>query len=339
MISALLCSALMITGTAKADSGRSAASSPLPEILQPYVSGAEPELGDYRWLKGSFPSASDEEVSIWKKAKSFGADCYAEHQKRVAAELRAMGVEADEGGFNSIVYDCSAFNGLGIPEGTSWSQFQLAVQRATPLVRGFLQANDFVFESLRDDELSLPEQLQARFIADQMVRNALSANWKKEEAFADLDALQRAVVTDMLGRRLAKVDGANTKFIKRLIEANGWPKSSIVGRNASRHAWLLVQHADAEPAVQLAALRQMENLIETSEVSVRDYAYLYDRVMLKIEGHQRYATQWTCSAGTRTPQPLEFGNEEAERYRATAGLDTIEENARRLDDRYGHCSP
>ncbi len=43
----------------------------------------------------------------------------------------------------------------------------------------------------------------------------------------------------------------------------------------------------------------MEPLILSGEVSKGDYAYLYDRVMLKISGKQRYGTQAMCLDGKR----------------------------------------
>jgi hypothetical protein len=49
----------------------------------------------------------------------------------------------------------------------------------------------------------------------------------------------------------------------------------------------------------------MEPLLATREVSAGDYAYLYDRITLKLTGKQRYATQFRCSEGKMQPRPLE----------------------------------
>lgn len=133
-------------------------------------------------------------------------------------------------------------------------------------------------------------------------------------------------------------DRENTEWLKQIVKAQGWPKRSEVGNDAAHEAWLLVQHADADPAFQLMVLRAMEPLVPSGEVSKSDYAYLYDRVMLKITGKQRYGTQATCDNGQRVPQPLE--DEKAlNRLRAEVGLAPVAEYLDGMDKSYGRCPP
>jgi hypothetical protein len=49
----------------------------------------------------------------------------------------------------------------------------------------------------------------------------------------------------------------------------------------------------------------MQPLAESGEVSRRDFALLYDRVMLPLTGRQKYATQFTCNGGEWVPEPTE----------------------------------
>lgn len=107
---------------------------------------------------------------------------------------------------------------------------------------------------------------------------------------------------------------------------------------ASGNAWLLVQHADDDPAFQVAMLRLMELLAAHDEVNKRNVAMLTDRVMLKLVGRQRYGTQFTCQDGRHTPLPLEDEATLANR-RAAMGLDTLAQNVIRMDQAYGPCSP
>jgi hypothetical protein len=80
----------------------------------------------------------------------------------------------------------------------------------------------------------------------------------------------------------------------------------VVGKKAAGRAWLLVQHADHDPAFQLTALRLMEPLVVKGEVSKPDYAYLYDRIMLKLNGKQRFGTQFGgCDGEEYKLRPLE----------------------------------
>jgi len=103
---------------------------------------------------------------------------------------------------------------------------------------------------------------------------------------------------------MGRLDRANTNWLKQVVAEHGWPTYSLVGEDASRKAWLLAQHADHDPVFQLDVLGLMEPLVEAGEVNKTDYAYLYDRVMLKLIGTQLYATQVTCEDGKRIPRPV-----------------------------------
>src|SRR3546814_19820645 len=75
---------------------------------------------------------------------------------------------------------------------------------------------------------------------------------------------------------------------------------STVGKDASHAAWLRVQHADADAAWQLRALRLMEPLAQMREASRSNYAYLYDRIMLKLAGN---SVMQRSSADARPAMP------------------------------------
>jgi hypothetical protein len=102
-------------------------------------------------------------------------------------------------------------------------------------------------------------------------------------------------------------------------------------------AWLLTQHADADPVFQARALRLMEALVAAGEVSKPNYAYLYDRFMLKLSGKQRYGTQWGACEGTVRPlRPLE-DEARLDELRAEMEMPPIEDYARTMDRNFGAC--
>ena len=86
------------------------------------------------------------------------------------------------------------------------------------------------------------------------------------------------------------VDQRNTARLKQIVAQYGWPSVALVGPEASHAAWLLVQHADAEPAFQRRVLALMEPLARSGAVAGRDYAYLWDRT----HKPQRFGTQGRC---------------------------------------------
>ncbi len=336
--SAFVAVVLLSLGSHVAANDRASATGPeIPTVLEPYVDGERPAMGDYRWMRGDFPGATEDEVEVTKAAKAYGAECYKRHFANNVSELRAMGIEPLEQTSYSISYECLAFNGMDIGEGTTWAQFQDALDTALPLASGVVYASENALAWANDDDLSLAGKLRTRFIADQLVRNALTASFRGKDLFSGLDALQLSISRNILIQQMAKVDAANSEFLTSLIAAHGWPKISVAGEEATHDAWLLVQHADADPALQLVALRHMESLLDDLDVSARDYAYLYDRVMLKIAGKQRYATQFECQDGIRGPQPLESDIASADRYRSAAGMETFSQNLSRMNETYGPC--
>ena len=49
---------------------------------------------------------------------------------------------------------------------------------------------------------------------------------------------------------VTRVDGENLPWLKRVIAETGWPGQSEVGVDGAHAAWLLAQHADADPQFQ-----------------------------------------------------------------------------------------
>src|SRR5207244_6160203 len=89
------------------------------------------------------------------------------------------------------------------------------------------------------------------------------------------------------------IDADNTAWLKDVVRRHGWPGCSLVGAEAANAAWLLVQHADRDPAFQRECLSLMEAAVAAGDASPADLAYLTDRV-LRAEGKpQRYGTQFT----------------------------------------------
>ncbi|HLA63912.1 MAG TPA: DUF6624 domain-containing protein, partial [Rhodothermales bacterium] len=77
---------------------------------------------------------------------------------------------------------------------------------------------------------------------------------------------------------LRAIDSLNTEWLRAIVARRGWPTVSQVGADAAGGAWLLVQHADRDPAFQRAMLALMEPLAASGEVSRSNVAYLTDRV-------------------------------------------------------------
>jgi hypothetical protein len=131
------------------------------------------------------------------------------------------------------------------------------------------------------DEL-LRDELLRRAERDQQVRRA-----------ADIDA-----------DAMALVDAENLPWLTQTISQKGWPTRSMVGEPASQAAWLLVQHADQDPAFQRHCLNLLGAAAAEGEARPQDVAYLTDRVYLAEGRPQEYGTQVTARDGRWAPRLL-----------------------------------
>lgn len=305
------------------------ASSPdLPEPLKPYVRDNVFDPGDFEWMRGAFPDASDKEKADFLVILNWREECAEEERERVRGDLEKRGFPNVELKFVPITTEyCDQFAiQLRNEMFDSFDEFSKNLTSTRPIHDAMLAATDHATLLAKMPKYDLAADLRNRIIAEQVVRRAFS--WaqvtEQEPRIPLLTDQQRPVFSMLNSMEAARLDRANTKWLKKVVAENGWPTKSVVGEDASHKSWLLAQHSDHDPVFQLDVLRLMEPLVEVEEVSKRDYAYLYDRVMLKLVGTQRYATQVTCEKGKRVWQPLE-NSEQLAALRASIGLEPFEE--------------
>lgn len=104
--------------------------------------------------------------------------------------------------------------------------------------------------------------------------------------------------------KVAQVDKDNLDKVETIFRNVGFPTVEMVGRDGVSTAFLLVQHADSDPAFQERALNLAKPLMEKRELSRRQYAYLVDRVRLAKGEKQLYGSQVTTKSGKAAPLPL-----------------------------------
>lgn len=119
------------------------------------------------------------------------------------------------------------------------------------------------------------------------------------------------------------LDKSNTSRLKKIIQEFGWPTISLVGEQASRAAWLLVQHADHDLNFQESCLALMKDLAE-NEVSQQNIAYLEDRVRIAQGRPQLYGTQFDNPGVNFGPKSVE-DSPNLNKRRIAAGLSSFED--------------
>lgn len=142
--------------------------------------------------------------------------------------------------------------------------------------------------------------------------------------------LLRRVEKDQAARKAQDWDGTreadaeNLPWLKAVVAEHGWPGASVIGTDGANGAWLLAQHADADPAFQRQCLGLLATAVEAGEATKRQLAYLTDRVLLHEGEQQVYGTQLTARGGRWVPRNLR-DPDGVDARRAAAGLGTIAE--------------
>lgn len=311
---------------------------PLPDALKPYVHEGRFDPGDYGWMRGRFQDATPADKEATATISAWLETCFETDMAETRAELRAMGIanpKLEHTASRSLL--CAQVASAPYPiDLRSFSKFEQAVSTGRPIAETYLAATRVAEQAGGAKGPSLRDVLLARPLGEQMLRFGLGWGEGDMQNAPPLAPDAKAIVVSRLAVALAETDRSNTQWLKKVVADRGWPKASEVGQDGAREAWLLIQHADADPAFQLKALRLMEPLLPTGEVPKSNYAYLYDRVMLKLTGKQRYATQVTCENGKRIPLPLE-DPEHLDRLRAETGLEPLPAYMDQMREMAGEC--
>jgi hypothetical protein len=125
----------------------------------------------------------------------------------------------------------------------------------------------------------------------------------------------RIVALDLCG-----ADEANTAWLRARLKTHGWFTIPDYGKEADSAAFLIVQHADNDPAFQAEVLPLLEKLALEGKTQPINYAMLFDRVAIGERRPQRYGSQGTCTGpGVWTPFKTE-DSADLDQRRATMGL-------------------
>lgn len=195
------------------------------------------------------------------------------------------------------------------------------------VVSCWVAVNASVVVAAEPERPELRGELLAMREIDQSLRRALGQRPAGDGADARRDA-------DLLAE-LQRVDTLHATRLRAIVDEHGWPTISMVGRDGSRAAWLLVQHATHDLELMERALSLMGQLAERGEAVAVDVAYLHDRVQMMTGKPQRYGTQFITVTidGVRHsgPWPME-SPEDVDERRRSVGLGAFSEYRKRMDD-------
>src|SRR5436190_5138809 len=112
--------------------------------------------------------------------------------------------------------------------------------------------------SQTDPAAELRAEIAARVATDQAVQRESSDRIQAGQPLGPALAHQDSVFT------------ANLEWMRLILARYGWPGRRLVGDEGSHGAWLLLQHADRDTALQRTALRLLEKAVQSGDASPRD---------------------------------------------------------------------
>jgi hypothetical protein len=134
------------------------------------------------------------------------------------------------------------------------------------------------------------------------------------------------------------VDAENLPWFRQVVAGTGWPGRPAVGEDGAHAAWLLVQHADSDPAFQRECLDLLTAAAAHGEATLRQVAYLTDRVLLAEGQPQEFGTQVMARNGAWVPCSLR-APASVDQRREAMGLGPMAEYLASIEARYGPAEP
>jgi hypothetical protein len=197
-------------------------------------------------------------------------------------------------------YDSKAYRALAVEFrrlSTSLTTALASAQTSGKWRKRFAHLGHWIddWERARDPDV---RELLRRTLTDQAIRASLSsfqgaAVYGQARPTAALRAYDEFVFN-----RMCMADEDNLNWLKRRISSSGWFDIRRHGAAADNAAWLLVQHADGDPAYQASVAALLEPKVSTGDTNPANFAYLSDRIAVRNGRPQRFATQAECVEGT-----------------------------------------
>ena len=151
----------------------------------------------------------------------------------------------------------------------------------------------------------------------------------------DQQVLQELIDSGELGTvdyhpRIKVVHEKNNARIKDIISQYGWPSLSTVGKEGSKAAWLIVQHAVLDTAFMEKCLQLLKDAINQGEAEGWCLAYLQDRVLTMSGKPQIYGTQHDIDEnGIAYPLPI-AEPKKVEALRKEVGIESLSDATKRI---------
>ena len=131
-----------------------------------------------------------------------------------------------------------------------------------------------------------------------------------------------------------EIDARNIARLEEIIKQHGWPGKSLVGKEASEAAFLILQHSNL--TWQEKYLPLLKKAAREGDARLADVAMLEDRILVRSGKKQVYGTQVRSgpdTGGKLVLAPIE-DEQHVDKRRASVGLMPLQEYLRHLGIEY-----
>lgn len=154
------------------------------------------------------------------------------------------------------------------------------------------------------------------------LRESLLSMLKEEQTLLQKLIDSGELKDDIYHPKMKTLHDKNNLCIKHIIDKFGWPTISLVGEEASKAAWLIVQHAILDEQFMNRCLELLQDAINNNDAERWCFAYLKDRTLTMKGKPQIYGTQFDMENGKVVPFPIEK-IDIVDELRKELGLDSL----------------
>jgi len=120
--------------------------------------------------------------------------------------------------------------------------------------------------------------------------------------------------------------------LERIVEAHGWPKFSLVGKEGAEAAWLILQHSISRPDFMKRCFPVFESAVQENEAAIKHLSCLIDGIRYFSREPQVYGNYFDWNEKDQfCPWVIEDPENVNER-RMKVGLNTLEERIKEMEE-------
>ncbi|MEM7086609.1 MAG: BT_3928 family protein [Bacteroidota bacterium] len=150
--------------------------------------------------------------------------------------------------------------------------------------------------AMPDLDFDLKRQLDSIAVLDQKYRNLMQTDSEESRAaMAEAAGFQEDDYSmSSLWDKQNAIDQSNMIFIAKIFDSQGYPGTSVVGKESSSAAWFVLQHSMDEIPKYFPLIKKAG---EDGELSMRSVAMMEDRYLMSQNKPQKYGTQGSSREG------------------------------------------